>query len=520
MERLETDILVIGSGLAGCAAALAAARRGARVTVLTKDLHAEESNTWYAQGGIIYRGQLDSAERLAKDIVAAGAGLCAPSAVELLSQEGPRLVKELLIEDLAVPFDLADDGTGDLDLTAEAAHSVARIAHRKDTTGRSIETTLVGALRRHSNIAILTGRTAVDLLTLSHHSREPKDVYHPPTCAGAYVLDQASGQVEPIMARETVLAAGGLGRIYLHTTNPPIARGDGIAMAYRAGARCINMQYVQFHPTTLFHGDDRFLISESLRGEGGRLIDAQEREFMYAHHHDGSLAPRDVVARGIHQMMHETGAPCAYLDMTHKPSDWIRNRFPRIYARCKEVGIDITEQPIPVVPAAHYSCGGVVVDDRGRSNVLRLRAVGEVSCTGVHGANRLASTSLLECLVWGTRAGEDAAHAVKERGQAYLPEISPWRYETEAADPALIAQDWLTIRHTMWNYVGLVRSTRRLDRAHQILRELHLEIERFYAKTGISDSIIGLRNGIQTALVVLLAAREARESRGCHYRID
>jgi L-aspartate oxidase len=299
------------------------------------------------------------------------------------------------------------------------------------------------------------------------------------------------------MAKQTVLAAGGLGRIFLHTSNPPIARGDGIAMAYRAGARCINMQYVQFHPTTLYDGDERFLISESMRGEGARLIDSHGREFMRDYHPEGSLAPRDVVARGIHQMMHETGDPCAYLDIRHKPADWIRTRFPRIYAKCLEVGIDITERPIPVVPAAHYSCGGVAVDAWGRSSLHRLWAVGEVSCTGVHGANRLASTSLLECLVWGTRAGEAASMAVR-RDRHYLPEINLWKYETEPVDPALVAQDWLTIRHTMWNYVGLVRSTKRLDRAH----------------------IIGLRNGIQTALVVLLAAREARESRGCHYRAD
>ncbi|MBI4470105.1 MAG: L-aspartate oxidase [Acidobacteria bacterium] len=519
MERYETDILVIGSGLAGCAAALSAARQGVQVMVLTKDVQVEESNTWYAQGGIIYRGKFDAPEILAGDIIAAGAGLCSPEAVGLLSREGPRLVQQLLIEDLGVPFDLADDDSGALDLTAEAAHSVARIAHRKDTTGRSIEASLVEALRQDPKVTILTGRTAIDLLTLSHHSREPKDVYPPPTCAGAHVFNQATHRVETFMAKQTVLAAGGLGRIFLHTSNPPIARGDGIAMAYRAGARCINMQYVQFHPTTLYDGDERFLISESMRGEGARLIDTHGREFMQDYHPEGSLAPRDIVARGIHQMMHKTGAPCAYLDIRHKPADWIRTRFPRIHAKCLEVGIDITERPIPVVPAAHYSCGGVAVDAWGRSSLHRLWAVGEVSCTGVHGANRLASTSLLECLLWGTRAGEAASNAVKQ-DRHYLPDINLWKYETEPVDPALVAQDWLTIRHTMWNYVGLVRSTKRLDRAHQILRELHLEIDRFYAKAELSDSIIGLRNGIQTALVVLLAAREARESRGCHYRVD
>jgi L-aspartate oxidase len=520
MNSRETDVLVIGSGLAGCAAALAAARGGARVLMLTKQARPEESNTWYAQGGIIYRGKADSPARLAEDITAAGDGLCNPAAVALLAREGPRLVDEVLVGEGRVEFDRAGDGSGELDLTAEAAHSTARIVHHADTTGRSIEAGMLAAVAREPGIELLTGQTAVDLLTLSHHSRHPIDVYALPTCVGAYVFDQASRRVGTIMARETILASGGLGRIFLHTSNPAGARGDGVAMAYRAGARCINMQFVQFHPTTLFVGDERFLLSESMRGEGARLVDSDGREFMRDYHPDGSLAPRDVVARGIHQMMHETGAPCAYLDISHKGAEWIRSRFPRIHERCLEAGIDITVGPIPVVPAAHYSCGGVAVDEWGRSSLHRLHAVGEVSCTGLHGANRLASTSLLECLVWGTRAGEDAAGAIARNGDYYLPAIDPWKHETEPVDPALVAQDWLTIRQTMWNYVGLVRSRKRLDRAHQILRELHLEIGRFYAQAELSDALIGLRNGIQAALVVLLAAIEARTSAGAHYRID
>jgi L-aspartate oxidase len=514
----QTDVLVIGSGLAGCAAALAVARGGARVVMLSKAARAEESNTWYAQGGIIYRGDLDSPERLAADIKAAGAGLCDAAAVELLSREGPRLVKELLIDDVGVPFDRQSGGV--LDLTAEAAHSIPRILHHADTTGRSIEESMLAAVRREPNATILTGRRAIDLLTLSHHSKNPRDVYTPPTCVGAYVFNQHSRRVDIVMAKEVILATGGLGRIFLHTSNPPGACGDGVAMAYRAGARCVNMQFVQFHPTTLFHGEERFLISESLRGEGARLVDSGGREFMRDYHPDGSLAPRDIVARGIHQMMHETDTPCAYLDISHKPADWIRRRFPQIHDKCREVGLDITSQPIPVVPAAHYSCGGIAVDGWGRSSMNRLRAVGEVSCTGLHGANRLASTSLLECLVWGTRAGSDAARAIAEEGSYYLPDIAPWQYEAETVDPALVAQDWLTIRQTMWNYVGLVRSRPRLDRAQQILRELHLEVGRFYARAELSDGLISLRNGVQTALAVLLAAIEARESRGCHYRVD
>jgi L-aspartate oxidase len=514
----ETDVLVIGSGLAGCAAALAAARGGSRVLLLTKADRAEESNTWYAQGGIISRALSDPPERLTADILAAGAGASSPSAAELLSREGPPLVQDLLIDNVGVPFDRGDDGR--LDFTAEAAHSVARIVHHRDSTGRAIESAMLAAVRREPNATILTGRSAVDLLTLSHHSRNALDVYEPPTCVGAYVFNQQTGQVDTLLARRTILATGGLGRIYLHTTNPAVACGDGVAMAYRAGARCINMQFVQFHPTTLYRPGERFLISESLRGEGARLVDDRGTEFMTRYHPAGSLAPRDVVARGIHEMMHETGAACAYLDISHKPAAWIRERFPQIDESCRQVGIDITAEPIPVVPAAHYSCGGIAVDADGCSSMRRLYAVGEVSCTGLHGANRLASTSLLECLVWGTRAGRRAAGEILGQAVEPVPEIAPWRRESEPVDPALVAQDWLTIRQTMWNYVGLVRTRRRLDRAHEILRELHLEIGRFYARSELSDALISLRNGVQAALAVLLAAMEARESRGCHYRVD
>jgi L-aspartate oxidase len=257
-----------------------------------------------------------------------------------------------------------------------------------------------------------------------------------------------------------------------------------------------------------------------MRGEGARLVDSRGQEFLSRFHPDGSLAPRDVVARGIHEMMLESGEPCAYLDISHRPPEQVRERFPGIYAHCMKHGIDITKEPIPVVPAAHYSCGGIAVDEWGRSNLHRLRAVGEVSCSGLHGANRLASTSLLECLVWGTRAGADAADVIARGHDCYFPPIAEWRYEREPVDPALIAQDWLSIQQTMWNYVGLIRTTKRLNRAHEILRELDLEISRFYEKAEVNDAMIGLRNGIQTSLVILLAAMECRQSRGCHYRVD
>ncbi|MEK6660712.1 MAG: L-aspartate oxidase [candidate division NC10 bacterium] len=517
---MKTDILIIGSGLAGCAAAWAAAKRNVEVTLLTRSSQPEESNTFWAQGGIIYQGENDSPQRLVADILAAGAGLSHPEAASLLSREGPRLVKDILIDELGVQFDETSGDSTRWDLTSEAAHSLPRILHHKDQTGSAIERVFVEKVSSHPRVKLVSAATAVDLLTMPHHSVEPLDVYRPPTCFGAYVLDQASGEIFPIFAKETILATGGLGRVFLHTTNPPGARGDGIAMAYRAGTRCINMQYVQFHPTTFFHPSSRFLISEAMRGEGARLVNSRGREFLSDFHPDGSLAPRDIVARGIHQMMLESGEPCAHLDISHKPADQIRERFPGIYAHCLNYGVDITKDPIPVVPAAHYSCGGIAVDEWGRSNLHRLRAVGEVSCSGLHGANRLASTSLLECLVWGTRAGADAAELIAQGDDFYFPRIAEWRYEREPVDPALIAQDWLSIQQTMWNYVGLIRSTKRLNRAHEILRELDLEISRFYERAEISDAMIGLRNGIQTALTILLAAMECRQSRGSHYRID
>ena len=517
---METDILIIGSGLAGCAAAWAAAKKSVEVTVLTRSARPEESNTFWAQGGIIYEGKNDSPEKLVNDILAAGAGLSSPAAARLLSREGPRLVKEILIDELGVQFDRSSENLTEWDLTAEAAHSLPRILHHKDQTGAAIERAFIEKVSSHPRIKLISAATVIDLLTISHHSVEPLDVYRPLACVGAYVLNQTTGEIFPLLAKETILAAGGLGRVYLHTTNPPGAGGHGIAMAYRAGARCINMQYIQFHPTTFFQPGQRFLISEAMRGEGARLVDGKGEEFMSRFHPDGSLAPRDVAARGIYQMMLESGEPCAYLDISHKPADQVRDRFPGIYMHCLERGIDITQEPIPVVPAAHYSCGGVAVDEWGQTTVQRLRAVGEVSCTGLHGANRLASTSLLECLVWGTRSGDHAAECVARGDDYHFPRIAEWRYEHEAVDPALIAQDWLTIQHTMWNYVGLIRSEKRLNRAHEILRELHLEISRFYEKAEVTDAMIGLRNGIQTALVILLAAKECRQSRGCHYRID
>jgi L-aspartate oxidase len=520
---INTDVLVIGCGIAGVAAALRLARDSQRqVLVVTRTADAGESNTRYAQGGIVGRGAGDSPELLARDVVDAGAGLCLFEAVRVLVEEGPELVQRLLVEEAGVAFDRDADGA--LLHTLEGGHSVPRVLHVGDATGRAIEEALITRLQEFPNVTLMTGATAVDLITSSHHARDPLAVYRPISCHGAYVLDREAGVVHRVLAPATVLATGGLGRIYRYTTNPEGARGDGLAMAYRAGARVVNAEYVQFHPTTLaVPGADNFLISEAVRGEGARLYTPDGRHFMerYAPRW-GDLAPRDIVARAIHQEMIEHGYPHVLLDLAgHMDPARIPERFPTIHTTCLEAGLDVTAEPIPVVPAAHYFCGGVLVDEWGRTSLKGLYAVGEVSCTGVHGANRLASTSLLEGLVWGARAGRciagrDDLEPVDE-GQ-----VPPWEDvgDNALADPVLVYRDRRTIQHVMWLYVGLARSTRRLARALRELNHLWEAIDGFYRATRLSDDLIGLRNLAQAAWVVTRAAWHNRQSRGAHYRED
>ncbi len=519
---LETDVLVIGSGIAGGITALQLARAGASVVLVTRTNVPEESNTLYAQGGIIYRGENDSPTLLVNDILRAGAGLSLRKVARILAEEGPALVDKLLIGELQVPFDRTPEGN--LQRSLEGSHSVARIIHAADATGSAIEKALITRLRQEPNITLLKGYTAVDLLTTSHHSRNPLDVYRPTTCMGAYLFDQKNRRVIRCLARATVLATGGVGSIFLRTTNPPGARGDGLAMADRAGARIINMEYIQFHPTAFYQEKaPLFLISEAVRGAGARLVHHNGEPFMekYAPHWK-DLAPRDVVARAILQEMIEHDVPYVYLDLaSHLPAEDIRQRFPTIYHYCLSQGVDITRQPIPVVPAAHYSCGGIWTDVWGRSTIHRLYAVGEVACTGLHGANRLASTSLLEGLVFGNRV---ARHIARQLSKYPLPPADnypPW-HDTgvEDPDPALIQQDMNTIRHIMWNYVGLVRKTRGLRRALRDLRLLEMEITHFYRITRLTDALIGLRNAVQTALLIATAAWRNPVSRGAHYRQD
>jgi L-aspartate oxidase len=519
-EDIVADLLVIGSGAAGASCALRAAARGLQVIVLTDAADPLESNSDYAQGGIVARPPGDTADELAADILAAGDGLCSPDAVRLLADHIPDIVDRFLIDELHVTF--SRDDNGDLDFTQEAAHSRRRIAHANDATGHAIITRLIDTLQAESRITLLPRHTAVDLITIPHHSVRPDTVYRAIECFGAYALHQEGGRIQRYFAANTVLATGGLGQLYLHTTNPRVARGDGLAMAHRAGAEIINSEYVQFHPTAFYHRDaDRFLISESVRGEGALLRHRDGSEFMSKYHRGGSLAPRDVVARAIHEEMLSRGAEYVLLDLSNLSVD-PAVRFPTIYETLLEFGLDITKQPIPVVPAAHYFCGGVRVDLWGRTNIRRLYAVGEASCTGVHGANRLASTSLPEAILWGQRAAEDAADSAEDLPPDLANGIAVWHDEglTEETDPLLIIQDWMMIKSTMWNYAGIVRNAKRLQRAVADLHYLAHRIEQFYRETKLSDTLIGLRNGIAAAQIIAEAAQRNPSSRGCHYRHD
>lgn len=513
------DVLVIGTGAGGCAAALAAADAGARVLLVTKGRNVRDTNTAYAQGGIIARGEEDSPELLIRDVLAAGNGLCWPPAVRQLAYDGPPLVYSLLIDRLGVEFTRADNR---LVYTQEAAHSTRRILYAADATGRAIEEGLAAGVQNHANIEIWTGHSAVDLITLPHHSTDPLSIYEPVVCLGAYFLNQSSGEVYKVMARKTILATGGLGQVFLHTTNPPGSRGDGLAMAHRAGADIINAEFVQFHPTAFYHRDaDRFLISEAVRGEGAKLLNRKGERFMLRYHPLAELAPRDVVARAIWEEMLKEGSEYALLDLSDVKVD-ITHRFPTIHHTLLQFGVDITRDPIPVVPAAHFYMGGIRVDLLGRASVPNLYAVGEVSCTGVHGANRLASTSLLEALTWGTKAGEDAAKSAREDEETRFGLIADWHDAdlTEAIDPALVVQDWMTIRTTMWNYAGIVRTAKRLARARADLNYLEHRIEQFYRETKLTDQLIGLRNAIAVALIITMAALRNTKSMGAHYRVD
>jgi len=519
MNTLEFDILIIGTGVAGLSAAVKLAEKNHKVGIITREKDPNISNTYWAQGGIISPAEDD--QTLIEDIQKASSHTSNVKAAAILAGQSRKILNELLIEKAGTNFE--KDEHGNLLFTKEAAHSTSRILYKGDFTGKEIQVSLLNYLKdksRFPNVTMLTGHTAIDLLTPLHHGTSLQSRYEENQVVGAYVFNQDRRKVEKILAKKTVLATGGIGALYLHHTNSESARGDGHAMAKRAGATLTNMEFIQFHPTAFFDSSShrRFLISEAVRGEGGILLNSKGEAFMERYHPDRELAPRDVVARSIVEESIATRHECVYLNITHKGADWIKDRFPTIYDHCLANHIDITKEPIPVVPAAHYTCGGVKTDLKGKTNLKNLFAVGEVACTGLHGANRLASTSLLEGLSWGYIAAEALATELPE-ATLYDPlYIRDWIDGTADSDSALIEQDWMTLKQTMWNYVGITRSTNRLQRANAMFRELFDEIQKFYKNAKLKDNLIGLRNAVEVGYMVLNSSRRNSESIGCFYR--
>ena len=522
-QRMQTQVLVIGAGISGSTTALTLADAGFEVTLIVPGKELDGGNSSLAQGGIVYTPDRDPERSLEKDILIAGHHHNYLRAVRDVCHYGPEAVEQILMQRAPVSFDRED---GNLDFTREGGHSIPRILHCADHTGKTIMEGLLAAVQTSPNIRVLTNRTAVDLITTHHQARNREYHYQLENqCVGAYVYNEENHQVETILADWTVLATGGVGQVYLHTTNTAACIGSGIAMAQRAGVRLDNMEYVQFHPTALYTRQSRsFLITEAMRGEGARIVDAAGVPFMQKHDPRADLAPRDIVARAITEEMLHRGEPCMYLDLSGIKHD-IPRRFPTIYKHCLDLGIDITRVPIPIVPVAHFFCGGILVDSAGRTSLSRLYSVGECSCTGLHGANRLASTSLLEGLLWGYRAGHSIASRITRRSflsKRLLNAIPDWEHTGDERndDPALIAQDWANIRNTMWNYVGITRTASRLHRAFDDLRDLSRHLHDFYRNTPLSKPIIDLFHGSQTAYIITQSALRNPRSNGCHYRVN
>ena len=509
----QFDFIVLGSGIAGLSFALKVAAQG-RVAIITKK-HRAESNTNYAQGGIAaVTSKEDSVEIHVRDTLVAGAGLCKEEVVRTIIQEGPARVQELI--DLGMKFSEREvAGHRELDLGKEGGHSKRRILHAKDVTGREIERALLAAVAAQPNIYMFENHFAIDLITTSKLGREG-----PNRCLGVYVLDNRTGAVETFAASVILLATGGCGKVYLYTTNPDIATGDGVAMAYRAGATIADMEFIQFHPTCLYHPKAKsFLITEAVRGEGGVLKTVDGAEFMDRYHPMKSLAPRDIVARAIDSEMKRSGADHVMLDITHKAAPFLIERFPNIYHTCLQFGIDITKEPIPVVPAAHYQCGGVQTNVDGETNIECLYAVGEVACTGLHGANRLASNSLLEALVCAHRAALKILAAKRCALETDLPAWQSGR-ASNVDELVVVSHNWDEIRRLMWDYVGIVRTTKRLQRARKRIANLQEEIQEYYWDFIVTSDLLELRNIATVAQLIVECALQRPESRGLHYNLD
>lgn len=512
------DFIVIGSGIAGLTFALNASKHGS-VCIVTKR-NAEDANTSWAQGGIscVWSPE-DSFEKHVADTLDAGAGLCRENVVRQIVKEAPDAIEDLI--DAGVKFDRRtnEDGDDEYDLGREGGHSKRRILHSADTTGREIETKLIDRVRETENIQVFEHHFAIDLITTSKMGYASED-----RCVGVYVFDEEDNEVLTLRSNRIILCTGGSGRVYLYTTNPKIATGDGVAMAWRAGAEVANMEFTQFHPTSLYNPKLKsFLISEAVRGEGGRLTDKHGNSFMQKYDKRENLAPRDIVARAIDTEIKRTGGPFVYLDISHKPKDFIAKRFPNIYETCLSVDIDAAKEPIPVVPAAHYQCGGILTDVNGATSIRGLYAVGEVACTGLHGANRLASNSLLEGAVVAKRAVDDIIQKLPLDGKTPQTfDLPAWESgEAEDVDElVVIFHNWDEIRRLMWDYVSIVRTSKRLQRASTRLRNLNREVQEFYWNFKICTELLELRNLVDTASLIVDCAMRRKESRGLHYTLD